>query len=150
MTNPVANLSLVFVAFVLYCHQVFSGELSQEKRIGTHYTEIEGSTKSGSHRNDEFQWQISNIKTVGHIIHSLSYHPKSNRPRSPPHPAPLFPASRSASRTPPPPPHSKGPRFHSRSRPRLRPRPIKEIEPSFPWVPEPKAFPPLPRIPPTH
>ncbi|MED6225914.1 hypothetical protein PIB30_098195 [Stylosanthes scabra] len=94
------------------------------------------STRSGSH--DDFQSCIPNMKTNCYVTRSPSYYPKANRPHSPP----ISPSRRSASRSP----HPKAP---GAFRPGLRLRPIEKIDLSFPWVPEPKAFPPLLRIPTT-
>ncbi|KAL1293294.1 hypothetical protein HN51_053949 [Arachis hypogaea] len=137
MTNPNAHFSLVFLAFLLSC-QVFSDEHSEEKRIGTHNNmvldELEGSTSVGSH---DFQSRIPKIKTnYNNATHSFRYYPTANH-------------------APPPPPPRRRRRDRAPNairRHRLRPRPLPEIDPLFPWIPQPKALPPLPRPPsmPSH
>ncbi|XP_057718576.1 uncharacterized protein LOC130933083 isoform X2 [Arachis stenosperma] len=122
MTNPNAHFSLVFLAFLLSC-LVFSDEQS------------EGSISAGSY---DFQWRIPKVKTnCNNTTHSLRYYPSANHAHAPPPP----PRRRRRDRAP-----------NAIRRHRLRPRPLPEIDPLFPWIPQPKALPPLPRPPsmPSH
>ncbi|KAL4355962.1 hypothetical protein HN51_027336 [Arachis hypogaea] len=99
--------------------------------------ELEGSISAGSY---DFQWRIPKVKTnCNNATHSLRYYPSANH--APPPPPPPPPRRRRRDRAP-----------NAIRRHRLRPRPLPEIDPLFPWIPQPKALPPLPRPPsmPSH
>ncbi|MED6225913.1 hypothetical protein PIB30_098194 [Stylosanthes scabra] len=125
--NKNAYLSFVFVGFLL-SSQVFSDELFQEKKVSTHTVVFDGIEGLRSSNFDEGG-------TPGGY-----YHPSARRVRV--HPPP--PISPSRSRPPqtrmssPPPPQR---------RPFRGPNPNSVDEKKFPEAPEPKALPPLPRIP---
>ncbi|MED6135657.1 hypothetical protein PIB30_048699 [Stylosanthes scabra] len=136
--NTNAYLFFVFVGFLL-SSQVFSDELSQEKKVPTHnvvFDEIEGLRSSNF---DE--WDT----TSGYY-----YHPSARRVRV--HPPPPIPPSRMRRLLPPPSPSRRSQtRLSSppprRWRPFHGPNPNRIDEKEFPHVPEPKALPPLPRPP---
>ncbi|KAL1340873.1 hypothetical protein HN51_027335 [Arachis hypogaea] len=134
--NSKAYLSFAIFSFLL-SFQVFGDELSQEKIVPTNHVvfgELEGSTSSNFGERDT---------PCGFL-----YHPSARRVRLPPSP-PLPPSRPRRSRpcpkkacppTPPPTPPRRWRRFHG-------PNPNKIIEKDFPFVPEPRALPPLPRPP---
>ncbi|KAL1293293.1 hypothetical protein HN51_053945 [Arachis hypogaea] len=131
--NSKAYLSFAFFSFLL-SFQVFGDELSQEKIVPTNnvvFGELEGSTTSNSG-----EWDTP----CGYF-----YHPRARRRvRSPPplpsssRPRRSRPCPKKACPSPPPPRPWR--RFRG-------PNPNKIIEKDFPFVPEPRALPPLPRPP---